>query len=59
MKIELDNQAWQVVLTVLSRAPFSEVAPIINSIMQQAQSQEPSAPARPALRTVPEEAAGA
>jgi hypothetical protein len=36
MKIELSEQEWQLVINVLARAPYSEVAQVIANIARQA-----------------------
>jgi len=45
MKVEMTQQEWQAVLTVLARSPFNEVAQLIQKIAEQL--QEPRVPDTP------------
>ena len=48
MKVELDTQGWQAVLTILARAPYAEVASLIAAIHGQLNPQDGRAmPAQP------------
>jgi hypothetical protein len=49
MKVELQQNEWQAVLAILARAPFNEVAQLIQSIAQQLQ------PAQAETRPFPKE----
>jgi hypothetical protein len=42
MKVELNQQEWQAVLAILARAPYNEVAQLIQSIAQQLQPEQPT-----------------
>ena len=42
MKIELTQQEWQNVLAIMARAPFNEVAPLIQKIAEQLQAPRPA-----------------
>jgi len=51
MKIELTQQEWQNVLSILARSPFNEVAQLIQSIAQQLQAPPAEQP-RPHFKEV-------
>jgi hypothetical protein len=52
MKVELSQQDWQAVLALLARAPYQEVAQLIQSIAQQLQPAPAAEQPRPHFKEV-------
>jgi hypothetical protein len=52
MKVELAQQEWQAVLAILARAPYSEVAQLIQNIAQQLQAPPAAEQPKPHFREV-------
>jgi hypothetical protein len=42
--IEMEKEAWELVVNLLAEHPFKQVAPLINNMMQQCNSQLQSQP---------------
>ena len=54
MKVELQQNEWQQVLTILARAPYAEVAQLMQAIAQQLQAPQapPAEQPRPHFKEV-------